>query len=49
MVVLNYTNLKLKMPGPKVVITVKGSFEQTYYYKQYYVTQAAMLIAPLCS
>jgi hypothetical protein len=49
MVVLNYTYLKLKMPSLKVVITVKGSFEQTYYCKQDCVAQAAMLIAPLWS
>jgi len=28
MVVPNYTYLKLKMPSPKGVITVEGSFEQ---------------------
>ncbi|XP_066385039.1 uncharacterized protein [Miscanthus floridulus] len=31
MVVPNYTYLKLKMLGPKGVITIKGSFEQAYY------------------
>jgi hypothetical protein len=31
MVVPNYTNLKLKMPGPNGVITVEGSFEQASY------------------
>jgi hypothetical protein len=31
MAVPNYTYLKLKMPGPKGVITVEGSFEQAYY------------------
>ena len=31
MAIPNYTYLKLKMPGPKGVITVKGSFEQDYY------------------
>jgi hypothetical protein len=46
MAVPHYTYLKLKMPGPKGVITVEGSFEQAYYYWQDYVTQAAMLIAP---
>jgi hypothetical protein len=30
MAVPNYTYLKLKMPNPKGVITVKGSFEQAY-------------------
>jgi hypothetical protein len=29
----NCTYLKLKMPGPKRVITVEGSFEQAYYYE----------------
>ncbi|XP_066374063.1 uncharacterized protein [Miscanthus floridulus] len=29
----NYTYLKLKMLGPKGVITVEGSFEQAYYYE----------------
>jgi hypothetical protein len=33
MVVPNYTYLKLKMPGPKGVITVEGRFKQTYYYE----------------
>jgi hypothetical protein len=28
MAIPNYTYLKLKMPGPKGVITVEGSFEQ---------------------
>jgi hypothetical protein len=41
-----YTYLKLKMPGPKGVITIKGSFEQAYYCKQDYIAQAATLIAP---
>ena len=31
MVVPNYTYLKLKMPSPKGVITIEGSFEQAYY------------------
>jgi hypothetical protein len=43
MVVPNYTYLKLKIPGPKGVITVKGSFEQAQYYEQDCVTQAATL------
>ncbi|XP_066341764.1 uncharacterized protein [Miscanthus floridulus] len=34
MAVHNYTYLKLKMPGPKVIITVEGSFELAYYYEQ---------------
>jgi len=42
----NYTYLKLKMPSPKGVITIEGSFEQAYYYEQDYVAQAAALIAP---
>ena len=46
MVVPNYTYLKLKMPGPKAVITIEGSFEQAYYSKQDYVAQADTLIAP---
>ena len=46
MVVPNYTYPKLKMLGPKGVITVEGSFEQAYYYEQDCVTQAAALIAP---
>jgi hypothetical protein len=46
MVVPNYTYLKLKMLGPKGVITVKGSFEQAYYYEQDYVIQGVVLIAP---
>jgi hypothetical protein len=29
MAIPNYTHLKLKMPGPKGVITVEGSFEQS--------------------
>jgi hypothetical protein len=40
MVVPNYTYLKLKMPGPKGVITVEGSFEQAYCYEQDCVAQA---------
>jgi hypothetical protein len=46
MAVPSYTYLKLKMPGPKGVITFKGSFEQAYYYEQDCVTQAATLVAP---
>ncbi|XP_066323931.1 uncharacterized protein [Miscanthus floridulus] len=46
MAIPNYTYLKLKMPGPKGVITIEGNFEQAYYYKQDCITQAAMLIAP---
>ncbi|XP_066320046.1 uncharacterized protein [Miscanthus floridulus] len=38
MVIPNYTYLKLKMPSPKGVITVKGSFEQGYYYEQDFIT-----------
>ncbi|XP_066333388.1 uncharacterized protein [Miscanthus floridulus] len=34
MAVPNYTYLKLKIPGPNRVITIEGSFEQTYYYDQ---------------
>ena len=46
MVVPNYTYLKLKMPGPKGVITVEGSFEKAYYCEQDCVSQVAALIAP---
>jgi hypothetical protein len=46
MAVPNYTYLKLKMPSPKGVITIEGSFEQDYYCEQDCVTQAAALIAP---
>jgi hypothetical protein len=46
MVVPNYTYLKLKMPGPKGVITIEGSFEQAYYYEQDCVTQVVTLITP---
>ena len=46
MVAPNYTYLKLKMTGPKGVITIEGSFKQTYYCEQDYVTQAATLITP---
>jgi hypothetical protein len=31
MAIPNYTYLKLKMPSPNGVITVKGSFEQACY------------------
>jgi hypothetical protein len=34
MAVPNYTYLKLKMPCPNRVITVEGSFKQTYYCEQ---------------
>ena len=30
MAIPNYTYLKLKMPGPKIVITVSSSFEHAY-------------------
>ncbi|XP_066333641.1 uncharacterized protein [Miscanthus floridulus] len=46
MAVPNYAYLKLKMPGPKGVIIVDGSFEQAYNCEQDCVTQAAMLITP---
>jgi hypothetical protein len=46
MAVPNYTYLKLKMPGPKGVNTIKGSFEQAYYCEQDCVVQAAALVAP---
>ena len=46
MAIPNYTYLKLKMPSPKGVITVKGSFEQAYYYEQDCIAQVTMLIAP---
>jgi hypothetical protein len=46
MAIPNYTYLNLKMPSPKGVITVKGSFKQAYYYEQDCVTQAATLVAP---
>jgi hypothetical protein len=38
MAVPNYTYLKLKMPILKGVITIKGSFEQAYYYEQDCIT-----------
>jgi hypothetical protein len=38
MAVPNYTYLKLKVLGLNGVVTVKGSFEQAYYYGQDYVT-----------
>jgi hypothetical protein len=47
MVVPIYTYLKLKMPDPKGVITVEGSFEQAYYYKLDYVAQVIVLITPV--
>ena len=46
MAVPNYTYLKLKMPSPKGVITIEGSFEQAYYCEQDCITQVATLIAP---
>ncbi|XP_066361165.1 uncharacterized protein [Miscanthus floridulus] len=46
MAVPNYTYLELKMPDPKGVITVEGSFKQAYYYEQDYVAQVTTLIAP---
>jgi hypothetical protein len=46
MVVPNYTYLKLKMSGPKGVITVEGIFEQAYYCEQDCVAQAAVPITP---
>ena len=46
MAIPNYTYLKLKMPGPKGVITVEGSFKQAYYCEQDYITQAAALSIP---
>ena len=46
MAVPNNTNLKLKMPNLKGVITVEGSFEQAYYCEQDCVAQAATLIIP---
>jgi hypothetical protein len=49
MAIPSYTYLKVKMPGPKGVITIEGSFEQAYYCEQDYVAQAAALVAPLRS
>jgi hypothetical protein len=46
MFVRKYTYLKLKMPSPKGIIIVEGSFEQAYYCEQDYVTQAAALVTP---
>ena len=46
MAIPNYTYLKLKMPGPKGVITVEGSFKQTYYCEQDCVAQATTLVDP---
>ena len=42
MAIPNYTYLKLKMPGPKGIITIEGSFEQAYYCEQDCITQAMM-------
>ena len=44
MAVPNYTYLKLKMPGPKEVITVEGSFEQAYYCEQDCIAQVTALV-----
>ena len=49
MAIPNYAYLKLKMPGPKGVITVEGSFEQAYYYEQDCIAQAATLVTPMLS
>ncbi|XP_066392442.1 uncharacterized protein [Miscanthus floridulus] len=38
MAIPNYTYLKLKMPGPKGVITIKGNFKQAYNYEQHCLT-----------
>jgi hypothetical protein len=46
MAIPNYTYLKLKMPSPKGVITVEGSFEQAYNYEQSCIAQAATLVTP---
>ena len=46
MAIPKYTYLKLKMPGPKAVITIKGSFEQAYYYEQDCITQVTTLVIP---
>jgi hypothetical protein len=46
MVVPNYTNLELKMPDSKGVITVEGNFEQTYYSEHDYIAQATALVTP---
>jgi hypothetical protein len=46
MAIPNYTYLKLKMPDPKGVITVVGSFKHAYYCEQGCVSQAATLVAP---
>ena len=46
MAVPNCTYLKLKMPGPKGVITVEGNFEQDYYCEHDCIVQAVTLIAP---
>ena len=47
MAIPNYTYLKLKMLGPNGVITIKGSFEQAYYYEQDCVAQVAALTTPV--
>ena len=46
MAIPNYTYLKLKMPNPKGVITIEGSFELAYHCEQDCVAQAAALVAP---
>ena len=46
MAVPNYIYLKLKMPNPKGVMTIKGSFEKAYYCEQDCVAQAATLVTP---
>ena len=46
MAVPNYTYLMLKMPSPKGVITIEGSFEQAYYCEQDCVALVAALFAP---
>ncbi|XP_066392319.1 uncharacterized protein [Miscanthus floridulus] len=43
MAIPNYTYLKLKMPSPKGVITVEGSFEQAYYCEQDYVPKKGVM------
>jgi hypothetical protein len=43
MVVLNYTCLKLKMPGPCGIITISASFRVAYTYEQANCELASML------
>jgi hypothetical protein len=45
MAIPNYTYLKLKIPSPNGVITVKGNFRQAYYCEQDCIAQAAALSA----